>query len=341
MATRLFADGQYFTPDRKARLIAPDKPALSEETQRNFRLRLNTGRIRDQWHTMTRSGQSPRLAKHKPEPFVEVHPLMPPHRAPTRAASPACSSLVRRVRAQGRGHRQPAARLVIRADPLERCNCIVGPCRRSGDAGERSVIPDSLKPRRRRWRSGRWRLLIVGFRWRANRRRCRWHMVGAGRGPHGVGYSICEQRRADGTWQARAPICLARSEITEYLDDRAESIAPRPLSRAGSWAACSSERRSAAAMGRGEGVIREQKNWTSSRDVRCCRVNRPKASTDPGPRDLRLLRYRPQCHSGALASGKPQTSRRSESRCVPAPNAAPACRNSGGSLDHECVAQTP
>ena len=37
-------------------------------------LRLNTGRIRDQWHTMTRSGQSPRLGQHLPEPFVEVHP---------------------------------------------------------------------------------------------------------------------------------------------------------------------------------------------------------------------------------------------------------------------------
>ncbi|HEY5128677.1 MAG TPA: molybdopterin dinucleotide binding domain-containing protein, partial [Bradyrhizobium sp.] len=37
-------------------------------------LRLNTGRIRDQWHTMTRSGISPRLGQHLPEPFVEVHP---------------------------------------------------------------------------------------------------------------------------------------------------------------------------------------------------------------------------------------------------------------------------
>jgi assimilatory nitrate reductase catalytic subunit len=35
---------------------------------------LNTGRIRDQWHTMTRSGISPRLGQHLPEPFVEIHP---------------------------------------------------------------------------------------------------------------------------------------------------------------------------------------------------------------------------------------------------------------------------
>ncbi len=37
-------------------------------------LRLNTGRIRDQWHTMTRTGMSQRLGAHLPEPFVEVHP---------------------------------------------------------------------------------------------------------------------------------------------------------------------------------------------------------------------------------------------------------------------------
>ena len=37
-------------------------------------LRLNTGRVRDQWHTMTRTGKSVRLAGHRPEPTVELHP---------------------------------------------------------------------------------------------------------------------------------------------------------------------------------------------------------------------------------------------------------------------------
>jgi assimilatory nitrate reductase catalytic subunit len=37
-------------------------------------LRLNTGRVRDQWHTMTRTGKSVRLAGHRPEPLVELHP---------------------------------------------------------------------------------------------------------------------------------------------------------------------------------------------------------------------------------------------------------------------------
>ena len=72
--TRFFADGGFFTPDRKARLIAPERPALRTAATEQFPFRLNTGRVRDQWHTMTRSGLSPRLAAHLPEPFVEVHP---------------------------------------------------------------------------------------------------------------------------------------------------------------------------------------------------------------------------------------------------------------------------
>src|SRR5450755_882597 len=71
---RLFADGGFFANDRKARFIAPEIPALRTETSAGRPLRLNTGRIRDQWHTVTRSGLSPRLGQHLPEPFVEVHP---------------------------------------------------------------------------------------------------------------------------------------------------------------------------------------------------------------------------------------------------------------------------
>jgi assimilatory nitrate reductase catalytic subunit len=71
---RFFADGGFFAHDRKARFIAPEIPALRTETTAGRLLRLNTGRIRDQWHTMTRSGSSPRLGQHSPEPFVEVHP---------------------------------------------------------------------------------------------------------------------------------------------------------------------------------------------------------------------------------------------------------------------------
>lgn len=71
---RFFAEGQFFANDRKARFVAPEIPALRTEITAGRPLRLNTGRIRDQWHTKTRTGVSPRLGQHLPEPFVEVHP---------------------------------------------------------------------------------------------------------------------------------------------------------------------------------------------------------------------------------------------------------------------------
>ena len=71
---RFFAGGEFFTNDRKARFVAPERPVLRTEINEGRPLRLNTGRIRDQWHTMTRTGMSQRLGAHLPEPFVEVHP---------------------------------------------------------------------------------------------------------------------------------------------------------------------------------------------------------------------------------------------------------------------------
>ncbi|SDL16916.1 assimilatory nitrate reductase catalytic subunit [Modicisalibacter muralis] len=71
---RLFTDGRFATPDGRARLIAvrPRGPQQSLSAARP--LRLNTGRVRDQWHTMTRTARSPRLMNHRSEPFIEVHP---------------------------------------------------------------------------------------------------------------------------------------------------------------------------------------------------------------------------------------------------------------------------
>jgi len=71
---RFFAEGGFFTPDRKARFVAPEAPALRGAASNEYPFVLNTGRVRDQWHTMTRTGLSPRLGQHAPEPFVEVHP---------------------------------------------------------------------------------------------------------------------------------------------------------------------------------------------------------------------------------------------------------------------------
>jgi len=71
---RLFADGRFFTPSGKARMIAvvPCPPAHAPNT--HHPLVLNTGRIRDQWHTMTRTGKTARLLAHMAEPCVEMHP---------------------------------------------------------------------------------------------------------------------------------------------------------------------------------------------------------------------------------------------------------------------------
>jgi assimilatory nitrate reductase catalytic subunit len=71
---RLFETGGFFTADRKARFVpvAPRPP--KNATSRDFPLVLNTGRIRDQWHTMTRTGKSPRLTMHVFEPCAEFHP---------------------------------------------------------------------------------------------------------------------------------------------------------------------------------------------------------------------------------------------------------------------------
>jgi assimilatory nitrate reductase catalytic subunit len=71
---RFFAHGDFYTGDRKARFVAPEIPALRSTTHTGRPLRLNTGRVRDQWHTMTRTGLSARLGQHLPEPFVEIHP---------------------------------------------------------------------------------------------------------------------------------------------------------------------------------------------------------------------------------------------------------------------------
>ncbi|CAN5216100.1 nitrate reductase [soil metagenome] len=71
---RLFEDGRFQTEDGRARMVpvAPQGPAHA--VSGGFPLSLNTGRIRDQWHTLTRTGLAPDLWLHAPEPYVEVHP---------------------------------------------------------------------------------------------------------------------------------------------------------------------------------------------------------------------------------------------------------------------------
>ena len=68
-----FTEGRFPTADGRARLVPVTQAALPEPL-RDWPLTLNTGRYRDQWHTMTRTGLSPKLARHREEPLVEIHP---------------------------------------------------------------------------------------------------------------------------------------------------------------------------------------------------------------------------------------------------------------------------
>ena len=74
---RLFADGRFYTPNGRARMLAitPQLPAVP--TDDNFPLVLNTGRIRDHWHTMTRTALVPRLNAHQFEPYVQMKSGLP------------------------------------------------------------------------------------------------------------------------------------------------------------------------------------------------------------------------------------------------------------------------
>ncbi|WP_422102555.1 molybdopterin-dependent oxidoreductase [Vreelandella sp.] len=71
---RLFEDGRFATANGRAKLL-PITPRPPEQPLSDaYPLRLNTGRIRDQWHTMTRTARAPRLMNHRAEPFIELHP---------------------------------------------------------------------------------------------------------------------------------------------------------------------------------------------------------------------------------------------------------------------------
>jgi len=68
---RMFGSGKFTTPDGRANFISTS-PLIGD--QKTHLLTLNTGRIRDHWHTMTRTGRSQRNSSHIAEPFCEIHP---------------------------------------------------------------------------------------------------------------------------------------------------------------------------------------------------------------------------------------------------------------------------
>jgi assimilatory nitrate reductase catalytic subunit len=71
---RLFEDGVFATPDGRARMVPVRQTPLARPATPAFPLLLNTGRVRDHWHTLTRTGLAPELCRHAPEPVVDIHP---------------------------------------------------------------------------------------------------------------------------------------------------------------------------------------------------------------------------------------------------------------------------
>jgi assimilatory nitrate reductase catalytic subunit len=69
---RMFGDGKFFTADQRANFVTVLPPPPFRPDPGRFIL--NTGRVRDHWHTMTRTGKAARLSAHMAEPFVEIHP---------------------------------------------------------------------------------------------------------------------------------------------------------------------------------------------------------------------------------------------------------------------------
>ncbi|CAH0994743.1 Periplasmic nitrate reductase [Emticicia aquatica] len=71
---RLFQNGEFYTPNKRAKIHAVPDENLSEKLSQDFPLILLTGRIRDQWHTMTKTARVNKLNQHLPIPYVEIHP---------------------------------------------------------------------------------------------------------------------------------------------------------------------------------------------------------------------------------------------------------------------------
>jgi assimilatory nitrate reductase catalytic subunit len=71
---RLYTDGRFATADGRARFITKPYQATAEAASPKRPFALTTGRMRDQWHGMSRSGSVPNLFAHEGKPLVRLHP---------------------------------------------------------------------------------------------------------------------------------------------------------------------------------------------------------------------------------------------------------------------------
>ena len=72
--SRLFTNHKFYTDNGRAKIVPPAVPLRNEGKNEDFPFVLTTGRIRDQWHTMTKTGKVSRLNAHIPSAVVDIHP---------------------------------------------------------------------------------------------------------------------------------------------------------------------------------------------------------------------------------------------------------------------------
>ncbi len=77
---RLYEDGVFPTPDGRARFVPVRHAAPAEPPSADFPISLLSGRMRDQWHGMSRTGTVPRLYNLEDEPLLAMHPCDLRHR---------------------------------------------------------------------------------------------------------------------------------------------------------------------------------------------------------------------------------------------------------------------
>ena len=78
---RLFTDHQFFTPSKKATIHSSEDANKSEPLTDEHPLIVNTGRIRDQWHTRSKTGKVKKLKQHVKESFLKSKPIKPAERS--------------------------------------------------------------------------------------------------------------------------------------------------------------------------------------------------------------------------------------------------------------------
>ncbi|AZC23653.1 nitrate reductase [Pseudomonas sessilinigenes] len=71
---RLYGDGVFPTPTGRARFVGDPYVAAREQREARFPLTLITGRLRDQWHGMSRTGTAAQAFGHVGEALLSLHP---------------------------------------------------------------------------------------------------------------------------------------------------------------------------------------------------------------------------------------------------------------------------